>query len=100
VKTESSSLTSLDLGGLGIMERFYVLVVTSLGLATFLMAMVNERRREFGARIKACLTAPPGISQPSTPLCLLTPRHPPYALSSLTRLIIASHCIDALHTSH
>ena len=41
--------------------------------------------------INICLTIPPSFSQPSTPLCLLTPRHPPYALSSLTRLIFASH---------
>lgn len=49
VKTESSSLTSLNLGGLGAMERFYTLLVTSVGLAIFLLAMINERQREFGA---------------------------------------------------
>ena len=49
VKTESSSLTSLNLGGLGAMERLYTLLVTSLGLGIFLLAMINERRREFGA---------------------------------------------------
>jgi putative ABC transport system permease protein len=49
VKTESSSLTSLNLGGLGRMELFYTLLVTSVGLAIFLLAMINERQREFGA---------------------------------------------------
>lgn len=49
VKTESSSLTSLNLGGLGAMERLYTILVTSIGLAIFLLAMINERQREFGA---------------------------------------------------
>jgi putative ABC transport system permease protein len=49
IKTESSSLTSLNLGGLGAMERLYTLLVTSVGLAIFLLAMINERQREFGA---------------------------------------------------
>jgi putative ABC transport system permease protein len=49
IKTESSSLTSLNLGGLGTMELIYTVLVSSLGLAIFLLAMVNERRREFGA---------------------------------------------------
>ena len=49
VKTESSSLTSMNLGGLGAMERLYILLVTSVGLAIFLLAMINERQREFGA---------------------------------------------------
>jgi hypothetical protein len=35
--------------------------------------------------IDACLSAPPSISQTSTPL-LLTPRHPPCALSNLTAI--------------
>jgi hypothetical protein len=33
--------------------------------------------------ITACLPAPPGLSQTSTPFILLTPRHPPYALDRL-----------------
>jgi len=49
VKIESSSLTSLNLGGLGAMERLYTIVVISMGLAIFLLAMINERQREFGA---------------------------------------------------
>jgi ABC-type antimicrobial peptide transport system permease subunit len=49
VKLESSSLTSLNLGGLGAMERLYTLLVTSVGLAIFLLAMIAERQREFGA---------------------------------------------------
>lgn len=49
VKTEESSLTSMNLGGLGAMERLYTILVTSVGLAIFLLAMINERQREFGA---------------------------------------------------
>jgi ABC-type antimicrobial peptide transport system permease subunit len=49
VKTESSSFTSMNLGGLGAMEPLYTLLVTSVGLAIFLLAMINERQREFGA---------------------------------------------------
>lgn len=49
IKTETSSLTSLNLSGLGAMEMIYTVLVTSLGLAIFLLAMVNERQREFGA---------------------------------------------------
>lgn len=49
IKTENNSLTSLNLGGLGMMELVYTVLVTSLGLAIFLLAMVNERQREFGA---------------------------------------------------
>lgn len=49
VKIESSSLTSLNLEGLGAMERLYTLLVTSVGLAIFLLAMIAERQREFGA---------------------------------------------------
>ena len=49
VKTESSSLTSLNLSGLGAMERLFTLLVTSVGLAIFLLAMIAERQREFGA---------------------------------------------------
>jgi ABC-type antimicrobial peptide transport system permease subunit len=32
-----------------VMERFYTLLVVSVGLAIFLLAMINERKREFGA---------------------------------------------------
>ena len=35
------------------------------------------------SRIKARLTAPPDLSQSSTPFRLLAPRHPPHALTSL-----------------
>jgi putative ABC transport system permease protein len=49
IKMDQSSLTSMNLGGLGAMERFYTLLVVSVGLAIFLMAMINERQREFGA---------------------------------------------------
>jgi putative ABC transport system permease protein len=49
IKVEQSSLTAMNLGGLGTMERFYTILVVSMGLAIFLMAMINERHREFGA---------------------------------------------------
>jgi putative ABC transport system permease protein len=49
VKADTNSLTSLNLNGLGAMERMYTIIVTSVGLAVFLLAMINERRREFGA---------------------------------------------------
>lgn len=48
VKVDSSSMTSLNLEGLGIMELVYSVIVATIGLAVFLLAMVNERRREFG----------------------------------------------------
>lgn len=49
INADASSLTALNLGGLGAMERVYTIIVTSMGLAVFLLAMMNERRREFGA---------------------------------------------------
>lgn len=49
VKVDSSSMTSLNLEGLGVMELVYSVIVATVGLAVFLLAMVNERRREFGA---------------------------------------------------
>ena len=48
VKLDQSSLTALNLGGLGRMEQVYTLLVISIGFAIFLLAMINERRREFG----------------------------------------------------
>jgi putative ABC transport system permease protein len=39
----------MNLSGLGAMERLYTLLVISVGLAIFLLAMINERQREFGA---------------------------------------------------
>lgn len=49
VKADESSLTSLNLGGLGRIEQFYTILIVTLGLAVFLLAMINDRRREFGA---------------------------------------------------
>ena len=48
LRIDQSSLTALNLGGLGAMERLYAVLVACLGLAIFLLAMVNERQREFG----------------------------------------------------
>jgi len=49
IKIDTSSLASLNLSGLGKMELLYSVLVTSLGLTIFLLAMVNERQREFGS---------------------------------------------------
>jgi len=47
--------------------------------------------------INTRLTAPPELSQSSTPLCLLVPRHPPHALISLATLFPPS--VDVSHLS-
>ncbi len=49
INVDASSLTAMNLSGLGAMERLYTLLVISVGLAIFLLAMINERQREFGA---------------------------------------------------
>jgi putative ABC transport system permease protein len=49
IKADESSLASLNLDGLGTMERLYTLLVASAGLGIFLSAMISERQREFGA---------------------------------------------------
>ena len=49
VNVDASSLTAMNLTGLGTMELLYTLLVISVGLAIFLLAMINERQREFGA---------------------------------------------------
>ena len=49
INADAKSLTALNLSGLQTVEVIYTLLVISLGLAIFLLAMVNERRREFGA---------------------------------------------------
>ena len=43
-----STMTSLNLYGLGKIEMLYTLIIISLGLGIFLLAMVYERMREFG----------------------------------------------------
>jgi len=48
INADAKSLTALNLNGLQSVEIVYTLLVISLGLAIFLLAMVNERRREFG----------------------------------------------------
>jgi len=48
VKVDSSSLTSLNIGGLGLLELIYTILVAAVGLGVFLSASVNERGREFG----------------------------------------------------
>lgn len=53
IKVDSSSLTSLNLGGLGLLELIYAILVATVGLGVFLIASVNERRREFGT-MRAC----------------------------------------------
>lgn len=46
-----TSLTSLNVDGLARLEGVYTLVIASLGLAIFLLAMLGERRREFGTML-------------------------------------------------
>ena len=43
INADAKSLTALNLNGLQTIEIIYTLLVISLGLAIFLMAMVNER---------------------------------------------------------
>ncbi|MCL4487252.1 MAG: ABC transporter permease [Chloroflexi bacterium] len=42
------SLTSLNINGLGAIEGLYTLIIASIGLGIFLMAMVYQRAKEFG----------------------------------------------------
>jgi ABC-type antimicrobial peptide transport system permease subunit len=49
INADAKSLTALNLNGLQTTEIVYTLLVVSLGLAEFLLAMINEWRREFGA---------------------------------------------------
>jgi len=44
-----NSMTSLNLQGLGKIEQSYSVIIISLGLAIFLLSMIYERAREFGA---------------------------------------------------
>ena len=46
------------------------------------------------------MTAPPELSQSSTPLCLLVPRHPPHALTSLATLFPPSVDVSILRCPH
>ena len=47
-KIDSSSLTSLNLGGLGTLERIYTALIVASGLGIFLLSMLDSRRKEFG----------------------------------------------------
>src|SRR5260221_3699046 len=49
INADAKSLTALNLNGLQTVEMVYSLLVISLGLSIFLMVMVNDLRREFGA---------------------------------------------------
>ena len=49
ILASSNSLTSLNLQGLGSIEQGYSVIIISLGLAIFLLAMIYERAKEFGA---------------------------------------------------
>ena len=44
-----SSMTSLNLQGLGNIEQGYSVIIISLGLMIFLLSMIYERAKEFGA---------------------------------------------------
>ncbi len=49
ILASGSSMTSLNLRGLGSIELLYTVIIISLGLGIFLLAMIYERAREFGA---------------------------------------------------
>lgn len=48
IMVDQSSLTSMSLRSLGLMESVYVAIIASFGLGVFLMSIVRERRKEFG----------------------------------------------------
>lgn len=48
-KLDQSSLTSLNLAGLGSLERLYTALIVAASLGIFLVSMVQSRRKEFGA---------------------------------------------------
>lgn len=47
-KVDSSSLTSLNLTGLGGLERIYTALIVAASLGVFLVSMLQARRKEFG----------------------------------------------------
>jgi putative ABC transport system permease protein len=47
-KIDSSSLTSLNLAGLGSLERLYTALIVAASLGVFLISMLQARRKEFG----------------------------------------------------
>ena len=47
-KIDSSSLTSLNLSGLGGLERIYTALIVAASLGVFLVSMLQSRRKEFG----------------------------------------------------
>jgi putative ABC transport system permease protein len=47
-KVDSSSLTSLNLAGLGRIESLYTALIVAASLGVFLVSMMQSRRREFG----------------------------------------------------
>ncbi len=47
-KVDSSSLTSLNLNGLGGLERIYTALIVASSLGVFLISMLQSRRKEFG----------------------------------------------------
>jgi putative ABC transport system permease protein len=47
-KIDSSSLTSLNLTGLGNLERLYTALIVAASLGVFLISMLQARRKEFG----------------------------------------------------
>jgi len=49
ILASGNSMTSLNLQGLGSIEQGYSVIIISLGLAIFLLSMIYERAKEFGA---------------------------------------------------
>lgn len=47
-KVDESSLTSLNLAGLGGLERLYTALIVAASLGVFLISMLQARRKEFG----------------------------------------------------
>ena len=47
LKVDESSLTSLNLGGLGTIERIFTLVIAFAGFGIFLLAAIAERAKEY-----------------------------------------------------
>jgi putative ABC transport system permease protein len=47
LKVDESSLTSLNLGGLGTIERIFTLVIAFAGFGVFLLAAIAERAKEY-----------------------------------------------------
>ncbi|MCE1196757.1 ABC transporter permease [bacterium] len=48
LKIDESSLTSMSLSNLGLMETIFIIIIASFGIGIFMVSIMNERKREFG----------------------------------------------------